>query len=105
MTTRDAITRCLEAPPRGTGHEALRVLQRAVSAGTDDEAEEELVSALTESQIDHLKAGVDPYVDSLWVDVAAVLDLDDALADRVTCRVEDRVNEWDLGETHNAESL
>lgn len=105
MTTRDAITRCLEAPPRGPGREALRVLQRAVSAGTEDEGEEELVSALAESQIDHLKAGVDPYADSLWVDVTAVLDLDDALADRVISQVEDRVNEWDLWETRKAEGL
>lgn len=34
MTTRDAITEGLEAPPRGVAREALRSLQHAVAAGT-----------------------------------------------------------------------
>ena len=105
MTTRDDITRCLVAPPRKVDREALRVLQRAVAAGTDDEGEEELVSALVESQTAHLKHGADPHADSLLFDIEAVLGPDVALADRIISRGEDRVNKWDLWETHKAEIL
>ncbi len=82
----------------------LRVLQRAVASGTDDECEEVLVFALVEDQIDHVRQGLHPDGSRLQHDIKAVIDLDDDLANKICSLVDKRFNEWDLWETHKAES-